>query len=165
MRSRALLSIALLLAGCRPVDRPADHPPGRPEPAANASSPAVAAVCDTVAALWRATGHADVRQVDTALTVASEPATRRGCAVVADAPDGPGSGQAGALYWTLSRSRGWREIPEYTTDGPDGGSQTLERSGIRCQIDFSRDGGDDSDSTYLPRPAIRETTFCWDRSG
>ena len=39
------------------------------------------------------------------------------------------------------------------------------RSGLRCQIDFCQDGGDDSDSTYIPGPAIREATVCWDRSG
>jgi len=65
------------------------------------------------------------------------------------------------LYWATGDARGWTELLPYSADGPDGGSRTLQRGEIRCQIDFSQDGGDDSDSTYVPSPAIGETTFCW----
>lgn len=159
MRTRLSLLIALMLAGFSPAERAADRSQQRDD------STAVAAVCDTVATLWRATTHASVHQADTASTVASESGAQRGCAVLASAPDGLDSMRWAGLYWATSLSRGWREITEYTADGPDGGSQTLERSGIRCQVDFSQDGGDDSDSTYVPSPAIGETTFCWERSG
>jgi hypothetical protein len=165
MRTQVSLLIALMLAGFSPAERPADSSKGRDDSIVMQPSPAVAAVCDTVATLWRATGGASVRQADTTSVVASDSGAQQGCVVLANAPDGLDSMQRAGLYWATSLSRGWREITEYTADGPDGGSQTLERSGIRCQVDFSQDGGDDSDSTYVPSPAIGETTFCWERSG
>jgi len=165
MRTLVSLLIALMLTGCRPAERPGDRSQGRENSTAIAPSPAVAEVCDTVAALWRASGRASVHRPDTAMTVASDSGVRHGCAVLATAPEGVDSMQRAGLYWTMSPAHGWLEIAEYQADGPDGGSQTLERSRIRCQIDFSQDGGDDSDSTYVPSPAIGETTFCWERSG
>jgi hypothetical protein len=165
MRTQASLLIALMLAGLSPAERVADSPQRRDDSTAMQPSPAVTAVCDTVATQWRATGRASVRQADTTSTIASDSGAQRGCAVLAIAAEGLDSTRWAGLYWTTSLSRGWREITEYQADGPDGGSQTLERSGIRCQVDFSQDGGDDSDSTYVPSPAIGETTFCWERSG
>jgi hypothetical protein len=36
--------------------------------------------------------------------------------------------------------------------------------GVQCQVDFTQDGGDDADPTYVPNPAVGETTFCWQKS-
>jgi len=49
----------------------------------------------------------------------------------------------------------------FDADGPDGNNRTRQRGNTRCQIDFTQDGGDDSDSTYIPSPAIGEFTHCW----
>jgi hypothetical protein len=46
-------------------------------------------------------------------------------------------------------------------DGPDGGIRTVEREGVRRQIEISQEGDDDSDSTYVPSPTAGENTFCW----
>jgi len=162
MHPRLSLLLALACVGCRLEAHPAQaaqNPAG--SSAALDPSAAVRAVCDTVATLWRATGRAQVRVADTTMQVASDSVTQRGCAVVATAPDGLGSTPWETLYWTTSRSRGWAELTDYTADGPDGGSQSLARQGIRCQIDFTQDGGDDSDSTHVPSPAVGGTTFCW----
>jgi hypothetical protein len=56
-------------------------------------------------------------------------------------------------------------MTKYTADDPDRGSQALEGSGLRHRVASSQDGGDDSNSTYVPIPAVQETTFCWERSG
>lgn len=157
------LVLGVALAACRPAAKPAQ--PARP-PEASAGVPlpgAVTVVCDSVAAMWRATGQAQVRVLDTTGPVLSDSLPRRGCMVLATAPLGLDSTKEGAVYWTDgdSSGRGWTDLPKYDADGPDGGSRTVERGGIRCQIDFTQDGGDDSDSTYVPSPAIGETTFCW----
>jgi hypothetical protein len=119
-------------------------------------------VCDSVAVSWRATGRAEVRQTaDTTMDVYSDSATRRGCAVYASAPLGLDSLKATAFYWTDETPAGWTDVPKFFAEGPDGSNRTYERPGLRCQVVFSQDGGDDSDSTYVPSPAVSETTFCW----
>ena len=129
--------------------------------AAAASRDPVVAVCDTVATLWRLTHRANVRQADTVADVVADSVPRHGCVVTATAPNGLDSLQEQPLYWTNEPSHGWTELIKYDADGPDGGSRTMERRGVRCQIDFMQDGGDDSDSTYIPSPEITERTFCW----
>jgi hypothetical protein len=89
---------------------------------------------------------------------------QRGCAVVATAPGGVDSTHWSKLYWTTSESHGWTELTTYDADGPDGNSRTRQRADIRCQVDYTQDGGDDSDSTYVPSPAVGEFTVCWRRT-
>ena len=118
-------------------------------------------MCDSVEAAWRLTTQAQVRRLDTASTVMSDSVPRTGCVVMADAPRGLERLQSQTLYWRSQDARGWIELTKYMADGPDGGSRTLERGAVRCQIDVTRDGGDDSDSTYVPSPEVTERTFCW----
>ncbi|HMA42576.1 MAG TPA: hypothetical protein VKO86_01070 [Gemmatimonadales bacterium] len=125
----------------------------------------VATVCDTVAARWRATGRAEVRLADTTVQVTSDTSAQSGCIVLATAPQGIDSTRWISLYWAANEPPGWTDLPQYDADGPDGGGRTMEHDGVRCQVDLTQDGGDDSDSTYVPSPAIGETTFCWLRSG
>jgi len=162
-RMRGLTAVACLvacIAACRRAERPgtsesATAPPARPGP------DAVAAVCDSVEAPWRLTARAQVRRLDTTSTVLADSLPRTGCVVMADAPRGLDSLQWQTLYWKWQQPRGWAELTEYMADGPDGGSRTLERAGVRCQIGATRNGGDDSDSTYVPSPEVTERTFCW----
>jgi len=100
------------------------------------------------------------------MKVISDSVAQRGCVVQATAPQGLDSTQWAGLYWANAawakeNARGWLTRTEYDADGPDGNSRTFERLRLRCQVDFSHDGGDDSDSTYVPSPAVGETTFCW----
>jgi hypothetical protein len=122
---------------------------------------AVAAVCDTVAGLWRTGGQGDVRTTDTTAHVVSESELIRGCSVMAAAPAGVDSAHWDRQYWKHGDRRGWTEVIEYAADGPDGNSRTFERGHTRCQVDYSQDGGDDSDSTYVPSPAVGQVTLCW----
>ncbi len=85
------------------------------------------------------------------------------------APDGLPAGAGAKSYWAdstfLSTFRGWRMITRWEAEGPDGFSRTFVRAGVRCQIDFEQDGGDDSDSTYVPSPSVAERTTCWPDPG
>jgi len=158
MRLPISLVITLVAVGCRAG--PAARPPAG---AAHVPSAAAASVCDTVALGWRATGRAEVRQTaDTTTDVMSDSAAQRGCAVYASAPLGLDTTKATAFFWNSEAApAGWTDLTRVDADGPDGFSRTYERPGVRCQIDYSQDGGDDSDSTYVPSPAISEATFCW----
>lgn len=159
-RLRLTVSTALALTGCRPSAQASDRtPPGAS--GAPHGDPDVVAVCDTVLDSWRTATHADIRLADTTVQAASEALPLPGCMVIASAPVGIDSVQRSHLYWAMDTARDWTELLAYMADGPDGGSRTVERDAVRCQIDFTRDGGDDSDSTYVPSPAIGETTFCW----
>ena len=161
MRAQVSLLIALACVACRPAARPAHTAQDSAGSSALDLPSAVEGVCETVATLWRATGQAQVRLADTTMPVVSDSMTQRGCAVVATAPMGLDSTRWASLYWTTSQRRGWAELSDYAADGPDGSSRTLERQGVRCQIAVTQDGGDDSDSTYVPSPAVGEATFCW----
>ena len=159
----SVLSLVLLLQ-CRPDARP---PQTVHDPSGAAAAPLpleVAAVCDTVAGLWRATGQASVRLVDTTARVLSDSAPQRGCSVVTAAPTGIDSVRWSRLYWPQRDSRGWTDRPVFDADGPDGNNRTRDRGKTRCEIGFTQDGGDDSDSTYVPSPAIGEITHCWRRA-
>jgi hypothetical protein len=153
------LLIALVLIGCRPAARPASS--------AYVASTAAASVCDSVALVWRATGRAEVRQIaDTTMDVSSDSVPRRGCAVHASAALGLDTTPTTALFWNSEQPpAGWTDLTRVDADGPDGFNRTYQRPGVSCQIDFSQDGGDDSDSTYVPSPAISEATFCWSAGG
>ena len=165
MRPRAasciLGLVALSLVGCRNGARPAQTVHDPSTSSAAPFPPEVVAVCDTVAGLWRVTGRASVRVVDTTVRVLSDSQPQRGCAVVAAAPQGVDSTRWSRLYWTRSDARGWSDLSGFDADGPDGNNRTRQRGNTRCQIDFTQDGGDDSDSTYIPSPAIGEFTHCW----
>lgn len=155
MRSRFSMLIALVAGDCRPAVR-------APAVTVHVTSTAAASVCDTVALGWRATGQAEVRlTADTVMGVRSDSATQRGCAVYASATKGVDTTTAKLLYWRDETRPGWTDLSEYDAEGPDGNSRIYERPGLRCQVEFSQDGGDDSDSTYVASPAISETTFCW----
>ncbi len=129
------------------------------------------AVCESVAVLWRATGHATVVVTDTVARVQTTDSVDRnqgryftnvrGCATSANASKGLDSAQHAMLYWKASAERGWADFPQLDADGPDGNARTRQRAGIWCQIEQSYDGGDDSDSTYVPSPRFLEVTICW----
>lgn len=172
-----LLNLPLVLAGAgceRAAHGTARHARGAPAaalalaaavqtaPVGQQAGPAEA-VCDTVLARWQATRGATARLVDTTAVVASSSQPQRGCAVVATAPKGVDRVLWKTLYWAEHVPPGWTELGNYGADGPDGGSRTLQRNGVRCQIDFTQDGGDDGDPSYVPSPAIGETTICWEQ--
>lgn len=51
--------------------------------------------------------------------------------------------------------RGWSESIEYSADGPDGTSFSYKKNDNWCLVSGRWDGGDDSDSTYIPSDSYR----------
>ena len=123
------------------------------------------AVCDSVAALWEQVADVKVARSDSTITPYSADTPVQGCRVAMVAPGGFPVGATEKSYWAdstfLSTFHGWRMITSWEAEGPAGFSRTFVRAGVRCQIDFEQDGGDDSDSTYVPSPSVAERTACW----
>jgi hypothetical protein len=117
------------------------------------------AVCDSVGALWKQMAGVTVTQVDTIISPQSAGPPTSACRVALVAPGGLPEGAVTRVHWADSTLRGWSMVTE--AEGPDGFHRIFVRSGLRCQIDFTQDGGDDSDSTYVPGPAVAERTICW----
>jgi hypothetical protein len=47
-----------------------------------------------------------------------------------------------------------------SADGPDGTVQGVHRGGVTCLLEGRWDGGDDSDSTYVPSDTIEVRVAC-----
>ena len=62
-------------------------------------------------------------------------------------------------YW--SPPPGWAPLWIFSADGPDGGMMTYQRDMVRCEVENRLDGGDDSDTTYVPLPWRAQITVCW----
>jgi hypothetical protein len=57
---------------------------------------------------------------------------------------------------------GWTERDKLLlADGPDGSVLAVSRGNIACVISGSWDGGDDSDSTYVPSPGFEIAASCF----
>lgn len=58
------------------------------------------------------------------------------------------------------REAGWAPSYGYSADGPDGSVMGFVSKRFLCVVDGHWDGGDDSDSTYLPEPGCQVTVTC-----
>lgn len=131
------------------------------------SAEVASAVCDTVATMWQSVANVQVTRAESTFSEPSASSPVSACHVSMVAPAGiPIDVWRAARYWPDSLSsgkvaRGWREIIRWAGDGPDGYSRTLIRRGVRCHVEYEYDGGDDSDSTYVPSPREAERTSCW----
>jgi hypothetical protein len=133
---------------------------------------AVLDACAEVAASWRRTPMIALHQVsDTVLLpeVDIENSDVHACHVVAqdslafaksDSVRLERDGPAKSAYWRMFARAGWVPL-HWSADGPDGSLMTFQRGVVRCQLQEQWDGGDDSDSTYVPSPFYRQTTSCW----
>ncbi len=54
---------------------------------------------------------------------------------------------------------GWRQA-RYQADGPDGSSTGLYREGVTCILSGMWDGGDDTDTTYVPSDTLTIAATC-----
>ncbi len=57
-------------------------------------------------------------------------------------------------------ARGWSDRTMIAADGPDGTVQGVHRGGVTCLLEGRWDGGDDSDSTYVPSDTIEVRVAC-----
>jgi hypothetical protein len=114
-----------------------------------------------VAALWQPVAGVKVVRSDSTIKPYSADTQVHACRVAMVAPDGLPDDAGAKVSWADSTLHGWREITRWDADGPDGFSRTFVRAGVRCQIEFQQDGGDDSDSTYVPSALVAQQTACW----
>ena len=153
----------LLLAACS-QDSGSRHrpPPGDSALAVTAPASAQLAICDTVAHLLRAVASRHLRLVADTLVVnpggGPAPWPRRGCQILVTDSIGEGWAATKDLGEWL-RAHGFRSAP-YSADGPDGTMFGLAREPELCLVEGHWDGGDDTDSTYVPRPGYDLTISC-----
>lgn len=57
-------------------------------------------------------------------------------------------------------ARGWSDRVMISADGPDGTVQGVHRAGVTCVVEGRWDGGDDSDTTYVPSDTIEVRVAC-----
>ena len=58
------------------------------------------------------------------------------------------------------RDSGWVENYGYGADGPDGSTLGFVSRDFLCLIEATWDGGDDSDTTYVPQPGCQVRITC-----
>jgi hypothetical protein len=165
----SLLTLAVLCSGaaCGGSSAPNQHraaggDSGASAAAAAAPGPAPSPICDT---LWRLLGATGSRHLlfirDTLVPNPGGSAVawpRRGCWIQVVDSVAPGGTQTDELRkWFLAH--GWRNAP-YSADGPDGTMFGLFREPDLCLVAGHWDGGDDTDTTYVPRPGDELTVQC-----
>ncbi len=123
--------------------------------------PARSSLCDSLGVLlYSQSAHVVTAAGDTSLAdpMGGTPGWRRGCLVVLkDTTDTAGAPMQSLEQWFTAH--GW-VYAHYSADGPDGTVFGYAGSGRLCVVRGSWDGGDDSDSTYVPRPGFEATIAC-----
>ncbi len=135
-----------------------------------AVAPEARAVCAAVARFWGKFDSTQVRQTDSTTAPYAAGTTVAACVVLTyqehgNRPNAPVDTAAQRLEYALALVRGagegWVPLYRFQADGPDGGSMAYQRGRVRCLVERGIDGGDDSDSTYVPADWFRENTTCW----
>jgi hypothetical protein len=62
------------------------------------------------------------------------------------------------LAWLAAR--GWNDRTLISADGPDGTVLGVRRGGVLCRVEGRWDGGDDSDTTYVPSDTLEVHFAC-----
>lgn len=79
--------------------------------------------------------------------------------VVTDTSECPDTRVENAL-----QAAGWTQADGYSADGPDGTVMGFVTKRFLCVVEGRWDGGDDSDSTYVPEPGCELTVTCVPRN-
>jgi hypothetical protein len=138
----------------------AQQSPELPEspPAPTAAYPSLAAACDLVQQAMTERLQVSVARADSVGFENEFVAARRtGCGLKASGTFAraradtttPSRDSEGDLAAVLAAA-GWADIPRYTADGPDGSIAGMRSRETVCIFTWRWDGGDDSDSTYVP---------------
>ena len=170
MRRLALLAAVAIVTIVSPATRAQGPPPQGGWPAETARDslqkadlPAgVWAARDTIARLlakkkgvrlWRSSGRFESPHGGRLLTTAR--LTIHGSYKTTPAPK-----DAISLIEAYMNRSGWRNDEECSADGPGGTFWGMRRAGVRCLVLGEWDGGDDSDSTYVPAPEYKVIVDC-----
>ena len=138
-------------------------PEPEPQPEPKVGYPSVGVACDSVGALVRRTLGEAVSRTDSTVDMDYGLGPRPGCLLKASGkfiplpPPPPNASpesqealtENGKLGDALQRA-GWAYLPHYQADGCDGESQGYRSRESLCIVRWSWNGGDDSDSTYVP---------------
>jgi hypothetical protein len=124
--------------------------------------PSLAVACDSVEALVRrqtdvAVSRADGVPVDfgfggpprTGCELKASGKSVRAAADSAASPPQAQDDQPSTLAHAFEKA-GWAYLAHYQADGPDGEAEGWRSKESTCVVRWSWDGGDDSDSTYVP---------------
>jgi hypothetical protein len=134
------------------------------------------AVCTAVAGWWRRDTSATVHLSDSLLTPWQSDSALAACVVrvrqehgstrdSGAAPDGSAASLGAGTTLVRAAGKGWVELVRFMADGPDGSSSRYQRGAVRCAVEQSWDGGDDSDPAYVPEDWYEEHTICWAAPG
>jgi hypothetical protein len=157
----------LVYAPTSPQSAPAVQDVAKNTPGPTAAYPSLRAACDLVQQVTGEWLRVPVGRRD---SVGFENefvgARRTGCELKATgsfasarADTASGRSADGDLVDALTTA-GWVEIPRYTADGPDGSISGMHSRETVCIFSWSWDGGDDSDSTYVPSDKWELVTHC-----
>jgi hypothetical protein len=147
--------VLVFAPGPQPVGSPVPDSPDRlPEP--TAAYPSLQAACAVVNAVMEAKLAVEIKRADSVPYENEFVGGRRiGCEFKAAGkfsarPDTVGSLSVDGDVAAGLTAAGWTDIPRYTADGPDGSAFGLRSRETVCLFRASWDGGDDSDTTYVP---------------
>src|SRR5262249_1827406 len=161
----------LLVYAGGPIQVTAQPPELVPQPPPSVGDPSLGAACDAVQRVLADRLKVEVKRPDsTSFDNEFEGGRRTGCELTASGtfkamPDvEPGKSVDDGLSDALT-ALGWGPLTHYSADGPDGSAQAMRSRETVCIFRWSWDGGDDSDSTYVPSDAWDEVTHCAAESG
>ena len=130
------------------------------EPEATVTYASLRLACDSVEALAKRRNFQVTRGDGVAVDFGFGGPPRTGCELKASgkftraAPDSAApAAQAEDEPSTLAdgfKEAGWAYLAQYQADGPDGEAEGWRSKETTCVVRWSWDGGDDSDSTYVP---------------
>jgi hypothetical protein len=88
---------------------------------------------------------------------------RTGCRVFGHTDEGRTVAPVDLMLEAL-QVEGWRPLWEYGADGPDGSLMGMSVGPVLCLLRGRWDGGDDSDTTYVPVPGYDLEITCFRRT-
>lgn len=136
-------------------------------PAAAQSADSILSACETarsVAARVLSLETRLERDVVVADVFATSPAPeRRGCRISGRSDEDLIAAPVDDLFLAL-QAMGWHLVLEYMADGPDGSVVGMTVGPALCIIEGNWDGGDDSDTTYVPVPGFDLEVRCFRRT-
>jgi len=126
----------------------------------------ILAACQTVQRTTRRVLMLETRletDVDVTNDFAPDAPRRRGCRVGGHTDEDRVAAPVDDLAEALE-AEGWHRLLAYQADGPDGSLTGLTVGPALCVIRGQWDGGDDSDTTYVPVPGYDLDVQCFRRA-
>lgn len=117
--------------------------------------------CDRVSAYWAQHPGAVRRAFDSVVTLPRSRSTTDACWVAIRIEEDTERSEAEPRVPFISS--GWARLWEFQADGPDGTSAVFQLVPVRCLVEERWDGGDDSDTTYVPARWFEQRVACWRR--